>query len=81
MERVHHGILMRDMVEDGYHLACVSKAQAAPKIERGIVTELSFPGRPLPGPIGLTLRRGWQPTLVQRSCLAPPPLCTLMRAN
>ncbi|MGR3416615.1 MULTISPECIES: LysR family transcriptional regulator [unclassified Paracoccus (in: a-proteobacteria)] len=62
-------ILMREMVGDGRHLACVSKAQAAREIERGIVAELPFPGLPVPRPIGLTLRSGWQPTRAQQALL------------
>lgn len=62
-------IIMREMAQDGHHLACVSKAQAAREIERGIVAELPFPGPPLPRPIGLTLRAGWQPTPAQQAML------------
>ncbi|KGJ06644.1 DNA-binding transcriptional regulator, LysR family [Paracoccus halophilus] len=62
-------ILMREMVSDGRHLACVSKAQAAREIERGIVAELPFPGIAVPRPIGLTLRAGWQPTPAQQAML------------
>lgn len=60
-------ILMREMVSDGHHLACISKAQAAGEIDRGIVRELPFPGDPIPRPIGLTHRADWQPTPAQRA--------------
>ncbi len=60
---------MREMVGDGHHLACVSKAQSRREIERGMVAELPFPGRSLPRPIGLTLRSGWQPKPAQRILL------------
>lgn len=62
-------ILMREMVGDGHHLACISKAQAAREVERGIVAELPFPGEALPRPIGLTQRVGWQPTPAQRALI------------
>lgn len=45
-------ILMREMVGDGHHLACVSKAQAAREIERGLIAELPFPGPPCHGRSG-----------------------------
>lgn len=62
-------ILMREMVADGRHLACLSKAQAAGEIARGIVAELPFPGKAVPRPIGLTLRANWQPTPAQRAMI------------
>ena len=62
-------ILMREMVGDGHHLGCISKAQAAREIARGIVTELPFPGVPVPRPIGMTLRANWQPTPAQQAMI------------
>lgn len=62
-------ILMREMVGDGHHLACVSRAQAAPEIRRGIVAELPFPGESRPRPIGLTLRANWHPTPAQQAMM------------
>lgn len=62
-------ILMREMVADGHHLACISKAQAAREIQRGIVTELPFPGPSEPRPIGLTLREGFLPTPAQQAMI------------
>lgn len=62
-------ILMREMVQDNRHLACLSRAQAQREIVRGIVRVLPFT---LPGPerpIGLTLRQGWQPTPAQAIAL------------
>ncbi len=60
---------MREMVGDGHHLGCISKAQAAREIARGIVTELPFPGVPVPRPIGMTLRANWQPTPAQQAMI------------
>lgn len=62
-------ILMREMVADGHHLACISKAQAAREIQRGIVSELPFPGPSEPRPIGLTLREGFLPTPAQQAMI------------
>ncbi len=62
-------ILMREMVGDGHHLGCISKAQAAREIARGIVAELPFPGTPVPRPIGMTLRANWQPTPAQQAMI------------
>ena len=58
-------ILMREMVQDGRHLACVSRAQAGGEIARGLVHAVTLE---LPGserPIGLTRRRDWVPTPAQ----------------
>lgn len=62
-------ILMREMVEDGVHLACVSFAQAAREIERGTIAQLPFPVPPIPRPIGLTTRKDWHPTPAQYTML------------
>lgn len=56
---------MREMVQDGRHLACISRLQALGEIERGMVRALPIE---VPGPsrpIGLTFRAGWQPTPAQ----------------
>ncbi|TRW96508.1 LysR family transcriptional regulator [Paracoccus sp. M683] len=63
-------ILMREVVGDGRHLACVSKAQAMREIERGLVAELPYPGSVTPRPIGLTHRIDWQPTPAQNAMVA-----------
>jgi len=58
-------ILMREMVQDGRHLACISRAQAEGEISRGIVRVVDFA---VPGParpIGVTTRAGWHPTPAQ----------------
>jgi LysR family transcriptional regulator, regulator for genes of the gallate degradation pathway len=62
-------ILMRQLVQDGTHLACISRAQVKGEIARSMVQPLAFT---VPGPsrpIGLTMRRGWYPTLVQTKLL------------
>lgn len=63
-------ILMREMLTDGHHLACISQAQARGELARGLVHALDFT---VPGParpIGLTLRHGWRPTPAQADLLA-----------
>ena len=62
-------ILMREMVQDSRHLACISRAQASGELSRGLVRALEFS---VPGParpIGLTLREGWRPTPAQAALL------------
>ena len=58
-------ILMREMVQDGHHLACISRAQAEGEISRGIVRVLDFAVPGAARPIGVTTRSGWQPTPAQ----------------
>lgn len=63
-------MLMREMLADGHHLACISLAQARGELTRGLVHALDFT---VPGParpIGLTLRPGWRPTPAQAALLA-----------
>jgi DNA-binding transcriptional LysR family regulator len=63
-------LLMREVLRDGHHLACVSRAQAEGEIARGLVRVLDHQ---VPGggrPIGLTMRVGWQPTPAQAAILA-----------
>lgn len=62
-------LLMREMLGDGHHLACISHAQARGELARGLVHPLDFA---VPGParpIGLTLRQGWRPTPAQAAFL------------
>ena len=58
-------LMMREMVQDGHHLACVSRAQAEGEISRGIVQVLDFTVPGAARPIGITTRAGWQPTPAQ----------------
>ena len=63
-------LLMREVLRDGQHLACVSRAQAEGEIARGLVQVLDHA---VPGgarPIGLTTRAGWQPTPAQAALLS-----------
>jgi LysR family transcriptional regulator, regulator for genes of the gallate degradation pathway len=63
-------ILMREMVQDGRHLACVSHAQAQGEILRGLVEVVQADLGDSPRPIGLTLRQSWEPTAAQAQMLA-----------
>ncbi len=63
-------ILMREMLADGAHLACISQAQARSDLAHGLVHALEFR---VPGParpIGLTQRLGWRPTPAQADFIA-----------
>jgi LysR family transcriptional regulator, regulator for genes of the gallate degradation pathway len=62
-------ILMREMLGDGHHLACISQAQASGELTRGLVHALDFVVPGPPRPIGLTLRQGWRPTPAQEALL------------
>ena len=62
-------ILMREMVGQGGHLACISRAQAASELARNLVNEIAFPGPQTPRPIGLTSRLGWSPTPTQKALI------------
>lgn len=63
-------ILMREMLTDGHHLACISNAQARGELERGLVHALDFRVPGAARPIGLTLRLGWRPTPAQADLLS-----------
>lgn len=62
--------LMRDMLEDGRHLACISHAQARGELARGLVHALDFAVPGEPRPIGLTTRAGWRATPAQAALIA-----------
>lgn len=63
-------ILMREMVQDSRHLACISRLQAEREIERGLVRMLPVDMAGSARPIGLTMREGWAPTPAQAALLA-----------
>lgn len=62
-------ILMRELIQDGHHLACVSRLQALTEITRGLVHPLPWQLEGARRPIGLTYRRDWSPTQSQRLLL------------
>ncbi|QHQ34779.1 LysR family transcriptional regulator [Algicella marina] len=61
--------LMREMVQDGRHLACISRLQARPEIERDVVKVLPVALADAARPIGITCRRAWRPTPAQARLL------------
>ncbi len=62
-------LLMREMLGMSDHLGCISRPQARAEIEKGLVAALDFPTHLPARPIGLTLRRNWEPTGAQRLLL------------
>lgn len=63
-------VLMRELLADDDHLACISRAQATGELARGLVQALDYV---VPGParpIGLTMRVGWRPTPAQEALLS-----------
>jgi DNA-binding transcriptional LysR family regulator len=62
-------ILMREMVQDNRHLACISRLQADREIARGLVSVLPFEVPGSARPIGITTRADWIPTPAQATLL------------
>ncbi|MCC5983025.1 MAG: LysR family transcriptional regulator [Rhodobacteraceae bacterium] len=62
-------LLMRELLADGRHLACASRAQAQGEIIRGLVQVLDHPAPGDARAIGLTTRRGWIPTAAQAALM------------
>lgn len=62
-------MLMREMLEDGRSLACISRAQALQEIRRGLVRELPVQVPASERTIGITTRVGWVPTPAQQLLL------------
>jgi DNA-binding transcriptional LysR family regulator len=58
-------VLMRELLDDGVHLGCISRLQARAEADRGSMTILPFDMPETSRPIGLTLRAGWLPTRAQ----------------
>ncbi|MGO4855414.1 LysR family transcriptional regulator [Phaeovulum sp. W22_SRMD_FR3] len=62
-------ILMREMLAESDHLACISRLQAIREIGRHLVAALPFAIEQSARPIGLTFRKGWVPTPAQNVLL------------
>ncbi|MCF1495749.1 LysR family transcriptional regulator [Agrobacterium vitis] len=58
-------LLMRGLLQESLHLGCLSRHQAQPECEHGILVPLDYPTDHLIRPIGLTYRQNWRPTTVQ----------------
>jgi len=63
-------LLMREMLAASDHLGFISRLQASAEIALGLVTVVDHPVPGSARPIGITTRRGWQPTAAQRRLLA-----------
>lgn len=62
-------LLMREMLLTSDHLGCISGRQAAPEVEKGLLTTIETPLDEEGRTIGLTLRRSFSPTAAQRLML------------
>lgn len=62
-------LLMRELMDRSGLIGCISAAQAASELQRGLVTRLDIGGTARTRPIGLTMRGGWQPTAAQSDML------------
>ncbi|WP_349294681.1 LysR family transcriptional regulator (plasmid) [Thioclava sp. 'Guangxiensis'] len=63
-------ILMREMVQDNRHLACMSYVQAQSEVATGLVKVLAHDFGTTRRAIGLTMRADWQPTPAQAKMLS-----------
>ena len=62
-------LLMRELLEISDHLGCISLQQAEAELSKGLLVALDFPVESGSRPIGLTLRREWNPTAAQREMI------------
>lgn len=62
-------ILMRELLRISDHIGCISRLQVAAELELGPVVQLPFDMPATARPIGLTVRRGWAPTIAQQEFL------------
>jgi DNA-binding transcriptional LysR family regulator len=62
-------LMMREILRDGLHLGCISRHQAQPECDHGLLVQLGVATDHLVRPIGLTFRRNWRPTPPQRLLL------------
>ena len=59
-------LLMRGLLRESDHLGCISRHQAKPECDIGLLVQLRYKADDLCRPIGLTFRDNWQPTRMQR---------------
>lgn len=62
-------LLMRELLEDGQHIGCISRLQSQRDCEHGLLVDLNFPTDHLLRPIGTTVRSKWLPTRAQKLML------------
>ena len=60
-------ILMRQLLQEGAHIGCISRLQAAAEIKLGLMVEINFDLKNTTRPIGITTRVDWLPTKAQQS--------------
>lgn len=63
-------ILMRQLLRHSDHIGCISRLQAAPEIDHGLMVPLGFDLVGSNRPVGVTTRADWHPTGAQRAFLA-----------
>lgn len=62
-------ILMRELLRVSDHVGCISRLQVDAELKLGVVVRLPFDMQATARPIGLTVRRGWSPTIAQQEFL------------
>lgn len=60
-------ILMRQVLQEGTHIGCISRLQAAAEIKLGLMTPINFDLKHTSRPIGITTRADWLPTKAQQA--------------
>lgn len=60
-------ILMRQLLQEGAHIGCISRLQAAAEIKLGLMVPIKFDLKKATRPIGITTRVDWLPTKAQQS--------------
>jgi DNA-binding transcriptional LysR family regulator len=63
-------ILMRQLLRHSDHIGCISRLQAAPEIDNGLMVPLNYELSGSNRPVGVTTRADWHPTRSQRAFLA-----------
>lgn len=63
-------ILMRQLLRHSDHIGCISRLQAAPEIDHGLMVPLDYELAGSTRPVGVTTRADWHPTGSQRAFLA-----------
>ena len=59
-------ILVRELLQSNERLTLISSAQVAAEVRKGVLFEIPFRLNDKPRPIGLTIRKDWNPTDAQR---------------
>ena len=62
-------VFVRELLTLSDHLACVSSLQAGCEMASGQIVRIDFPLSGTSRPIGITTRKGWQPTATQQGLI------------